>query len=472
MSQPVADADIVELGVAAAAAAMRRGQLSAVRYASVLLDRCADFKRLNAFITLDPDAVLVRAAAADKARKDGRPLGALHGVPIVIKDNIDVAGLPTTAGTPALRNNQPRRDAAVVARLRAAGAFVLGKTNMHELAAGVTTNNAAFGTARNPYDQDRVPGGSSGGTAAAVAVRLAPADLGTDTGGSNRIPAAHCGVVGFRPTTGRWSQAGIAANAPLRDTAGPLARTVADCALLDAVATGAGRPRGSVELPALRFGIHRELLWTCLDEEVERVAESCLDRLRAAGVTVVEVDVPELQRLTDLAGFPLGVGAHATVLAEYLRESGSTLRPEDVLSAVSSPDVRAFLAEWLPRVTPADYAEARDVHRPKLQATYRNIFEAHALDALVFPTTPVPAPLVTECDKVELRGALVDTLTISIRNTNPGSVAGIPGLSLPAGTTRGGLPVGLALDAPADTDRRLFAIGSALESVLPPPPTP
>ena len=230
--------ELCDLGVVAATEAIRRGDISAEALAAALLKRAESLAALNAFTALEPARALEAARAADRARSAGAPLGPLHGVPIALKDNIDTADLPTSAGTPLLRDHRPRRNAAVAQALFGAGAILFGKAGMHELAFGITSNNAAFGAIRNPYDHSRIPGGSSGGSGAAVGARILPASIGSDTGGSVRIPAAFCGVFGFRPTLQRWSQAGIVPIAATRDTAGPLARCVADLALLDAVVTG------------------------------------------------------------------------------------------------------------------------------------------------------------------------------------------------------------------------------------------
>jgi indoleacetamide hydrolase len=190
-----------ELGVGEAAARLRAGELTAEALADALLARCAAAAPLNTFISLDPDKVRAAARHANQRRLRGEPLGPLHGVPLAIKDNIDTADYPTTAGTPGLATHRPKHNAPVLQRLLDAGAIVLGKANLQELAYGPTSNNAAFGPVGNPYDRTRIPGGSSGGTAAAVAARLAPGGLGTDTGGSVRVPGSLCGITTFRPTT-------------------------------------------------------------------------------------------------------------------------------------------------------------------------------------------------------------------------------------------------------------------------------
>jgi mandelamide amidase len=250
-----------DLGVGAAAKAIRAGEISAEQFADALLARAAAFAGLNAFIALDPERVREAARKADKQRAANTSLGPLHGVPLALKDNLNTAEMPTTGGTPGLANNRPKRNAVIVDKLFAAGAINFGKTNLHELAYGISNNNAAHGPARNPYAPDRIPGASSGGTGVAVSARVVPGGIGSDTGGSVRIPAALCGIVGFRPTTGRWSQAGIVPISHTRDTAGPMTRSVADCALLDGVVTGGPTDVAAAQLKGLRLGVPKQHFW-------------------------------------------------------------------------------------------------------------------------------------------------------------------------------------------------------------------
>src|SRR5919202_6356005 len=217
--------DLNGLSAAAACDAMRKGDLKAEDYAAALLARCEAGKQLNAFISLDPAKTMEAAREADRRRASGAYLGPLHGLPIPFKDSVNTKDLPTTAGTPALRNFRPKDDAPIVRALYDAGAVLLGKTNLHELSYGWTSNNLAFGPVKNPYDPTRIPGGSSGGTAVAVATSMAPLGIGEDTCGSIRVPSALCGIAGFRPTTFRYSPRGIVPLTSVFDTAGPLART-------------------------------------------------------------------------------------------------------------------------------------------------------------------------------------------------------------------------------------------------------
>jgi indoleacetamide hydrolase len=394
---------------------------------------------------------------------------------VLIKDNVNTADLPTTAGTPALAGNRPRRDAVVVERLLAAGAILFAKTNMHELALGITSNNAAFGAVANPYDPSKIPGGSSGGNASAVAARIAAAAIGTDTAGSVRIPAALCGIAALRPTVGRYPRTGslqmVADVVPIsftRDTPGPMARTVADVALLDALIAGDDPSLRARELRGVRMGVDRRNFFQGLDPETEKVTEGALERLEDGGAELVEIEIEELQALNAAVGIPVTAFEAGMALPMYLEENDTGVTLEALIAAVASPDVRAFFELVVgPGAIPEEvYLNALLVQRPRLQAAYREVLTRHGLDALVFPTTPLPARPIGQDATVDLNGEQVPTLFTYIRHTDPGSNAGIPGLTVPAGLTGSGLPVGLELDGPAGSDRALLAVGIAVEQEL------
>ena len=466
--------DFHELTCSAAARAIRDGEITSEAYLRALVDRAESHRRLNCFLTLDAVGALQAAKAADDERRSGRPLGPLHGVPLVLKDNIDTAGLATTAGTPALAGHRPAANGAVAQSLLDAGAIVLGKTNLHELAYGVTNNNGAHGPARNPYDPDKIPGGSSGGTGVAVAARLAPGGLGTDTGGSVRIPAALCGIVGFRPSTQRYSQAGIVPISNTRDTAGPMTRSVADAVLIDGVVTGGPTSLEPTPLGGLRLAVPRRPFYDDLDPEVAEAAEAELRRLADLGVVLVEADIAEVSDLVAAAGFPIAFYETVATLGDYLAASGTGLSLGDVFQAVASPDVKGMAEGLLGELAVAEpvYRAALEVHRPALQALVADYFRSHDVAAMIFPTTPLPARPIGDDETVELNGRQVPTFLTYIRNTDPASNAGIPGLSLPIATTGAGLPIGMELDAPAGHDHRLLSIGLAYQASLPALPAP
>jgi Asp-tRNA(Asn)/Glu-tRNA(Gln) amidotransferase A subunit family amidase len=467
--------NLPELTVTEAVRALRAGDLKAEEYVAALLARCHAHDDLKAFTTLDDALALEAARQADKTRAAGGPLGQLHGVPLALKDNIDTAALPTTAATPALRRHRPGADAPVAAALFREGAVLLGKTNMHELAFGITSNNTGFGAVRNPYDRTKIPGGSSGGTGAAIAARLAPAGLGSDTGGSVRIPAALCGISGLRPTVGRYSTRGMVPISSTRDTAGPMARSVSDLILLDSIITGESTIVRPARLDALRLGVPRAYFFETLDPALAAVIEDALGKLRAAGVALVESDIPDLAKLNDAISFPIALYETAQGLPRYLTESGSDVSLPDLVKAIASPDVKEIFETFIigPKAIPAEaYQSAIDTGRPALQLAYRDYFRGRKVAAMIFPTTPLPARPIGQDAEVEIEGKKFPTFPTYIRNCDPGSNAGIPGLSLPAGLTKEGLPVGIELDGPAGSDRILLAIGLALEPVLGPIPPP
>lgn len=471
------DQALLRLSAREAVGRVHRGELTAERYAQALLAQCARGAALNAFITLEPQKVLEAARACDRQRSSGARLGPLHGLPVPVKDSVNTAELPTTAGTAALRHFRPATDAPLVAALRAAGAIVLGKTNLHELSWGYTSNNHAFGAVHNPYDPTRIPGGSSGGTAAAIAFHMAPLGVAEDTEGSIRVPAALCGIAGFRPTTGRYSTQGCAPISPLFDQVGPHARSVADLALFDEVLQPAAAPLVPAKLEGLKLGVVRSYWYEGLDPEVARVTEAALGRLRAAGVELVEGELPGLEHLISLTTDAVQNHDTRPALTRYLAEYHAGVSFEQLL-ALTSADLRAMLTQVVnpggrDYVSDAQYAEITRVHLPQLRALYRDYFARSGVAALVFPATMIPALRIGDENEIVVAGHRLRFDAAIARNIAPGSTAGIPGLVLPAGLTGAGLPVALEFDGPAGSDRALLALGLALEPVLgtlPPPP--
>ena len=474
-------ADLTTLGVAEAARLIRIRTITSVELTEAYLTRAEAQGDLNAYITLDRRGALAAAQRADADVAAGRSKGALHGVPLAVKDNVHVAGMPNTAGTPGLRGFVPKENAPVAQKLLDAGAVILGKTNMHELAFGISGYNEGFFTAqpigtRNPYDRTRIAGGSSSGTGAAIGARLAPGGLGSDTGGSVRIPAALTGGAGLRPTLGRYSQEGVTPISHSRDTAGPMAQTVADVALLDSVITGASMP-SAASLSGVKLGVYRSYFFKDLDADTKAVTDAALDRLRRAGVTIVEVDMPQLSKLNDAASFPVALYEAYDDLAAYLARHQTGKTVEQIAQTIASKDVKGtYDGLVLPRKLPAPqgvvdaapaYRAAIAQGRPALAKHFADTFTKYGIDALVGPTTPHVA--VAQGPEA----SSLPTFLLFIRNTDPGSNAGIPGLTIPAGlgpTTS--LPVGLSLDGPRGSDTRLLAIGIAIENLLGRTPSP
>ncbi len=463
---------LVELTTTEAVPLLRSGDLSSERYTTALLAQCRKHRDLNAFIWQNEDLVLEGARLADKKRANRR--GQLHGLPILIKDNIDTASAPTSAGTPALRDHRPGSDAPVAAKLFSAGAILLGKTNMHELAFGITSNNGAFGAVHNPYNRALIPGGSSGGNGAAIAARMCAAGLGTDTGGSVRIPAALCGIVGLRPTVGRYPATGIVPLSHTMDTAGPMARSVEDLALLDSVITGQSAPVRAISLKGVRLGVPRGYFYENMELSLAPVIENALAALRSAGCILVEAELPDIEKLY-ASRPPIAYYEMLHDLSRYLLTSGTNLNAETVIARIVSPDVKVGYETYAigPKApTREAYEIAVKQSRPAFQAMYRKYFRDNNVTAIVFPTTLLPARPIGDDDSVELNGKKVPTFVTYLHNTRPMTTTGIPGMSLPIGLTSDGLPVGLELDAPYGEDRNLLSLGLAIERLLGPVPAP
>jgi len=466
----VNSAELLELSAGDAVATLARGDITAEQYASALLAQCERGKPLNAFITLEKEEVLEAARAADRLRSSGAKLGPLHGLPIPVKDSVNTKDYPTTGGTPALRGFLPKEDAPIVRTLLDAGAIVLGKTNLHELSFGWTSNNLAFGPVHNPYDPKRIPGGSSGGTAVAVATRMAPLGIAEDTEGSIRVPAAMCGIAGFRPTTARYPSTGVVPISALFDQVGPHARSVGDLVLFDSVVTGDWSPVRPTQLKGAKIGVARGYWFSGLDAEVERIANEALRKLQDAGVELVEAEVPELPRLIELTTVPIQSHDVLYTLKKYLKDFGAGVTFEEVVARASADVKRDFERYVLPGgkffITEAVYQAARDVHLPKLKKNFADYFARTGVAAIVFPATMVPPPLIGQDEEVMIGGKKVPFETAVARNIAPGSTASLPGLVLPAGLTSGGLPIALEFDGPTGSDRALLALGASAEQLL------
>jgi len=469
---------------------IRSGSITAEHYASRLLERFRETKELNAITWIDESRVLEDARFVDGARSKGQPLGPLAGLPIIIKDNINTVGFPTTAGTPALKGSYPKSNAPVVDILLNNGAILFGKTNMDELGRGFTTSNPTFGFAKNPYDMNRVPGGGAGGTGAAISARITPAGLGSDTAGSARIPAAFCGIVGLRPSTGgrrqrgwtlgswtvtSWDE-GIVPIAYAITAPGPMGRTVDDVALLHSIVTGAMKET-ALPLRGARIGVPRDYYWEDLDSEVARVSEVALAKLRDAGAILIEVDLRQWAQAVDPLFFLLGLMHSLKDLADFLKSNAPDVSVEDVVASLLSKDIRARVQHEIDSPIPADKAHEARKLRLKLALQYEELFRAREISAIAYPTVPVLAPLIRPQgdgpnDTIELNGKQVSQFGISSRNTRLSSVVGTPSLTIPAGLSSSGLPVGLSFDGLTGSDNALLGLGLSLEAVLGRLPSP
>ena len=463
-----ADADLAYASVSEIGKLYRQRKLSPVELTKFLFDRIDLLNpKLNAYLTLNREGAMKDAATAERAfsgksrSKSRPPRGPLHGIPISLKDNLYTKDLRTTGGSQVLRDLIPPYDAAVVTSLKQAGAIILGKTNLHEFAYGVTSNNPHFGPVRNPWDLERIPGGSSGGSAAALAAGLCYGSIGTDTGGSIRIPASLCGIVGLKPGFGRVSTHGAIPLSITLDFVGPLARTVGDIALLfKTIATPSAKQRRTTHLPSQRarkpcIGVPKNFFLEIISPEVEKAFETSLHILGQLGAKMKEVTLPYLQQ-TEHAG-NLIAWAEATL---YHQESGWY----PGRSSEYSEDVRGRL-EMGEKVTAIDYLKAMDL-REKFIAGFHLALMENEVDLIVTPTTPITAPRIGE-EKISFGGIEHGTRALLLRNNRPANLGGIPSLSVPCGLTQHGLPAGLQLTSGLTGEALLLELADRFEQACP-----
>jgi aspartyl-tRNA(Asn)/glutamyl-tRNA(Gln) amidotransferase subunit A len=447
--------DPAGMTLAKASALLRSKAVSSVELTRASLERIATYNpSLNAFITVTMEGALGAARQMDAEWRRGNWRGPLHGIPLAVKDNMDTAGVRTTGASELFKDRVPSEDAEIVRRLKGAGAILLGKTNLHEFAYGGSSSVSYFGPVRNPWALDHVPGGSSGGSAAAVAADLCFGAFGTDTAGSVRIPASYCGIVGLKPTYGRVSSRGVIPLSWTLDHVGPLCKTVEDTALLLGAISGfdALDPT-SVDVPVpdyaralrtrvenVRLGAPRTMFFEGLDPEISAAVDAALDVLRTLTRSLTDVQLPSTGNLLREIMGPEGYAYHS----RWLRESPEKYQPQ----------TRERIVQFGTAVTAEAYVQARrqcDVLRREIRKTFA------AVDLLVTPTMAAP-PSLTE--PIEQSASLDPGRT---RNTWPFNVLGLPAITVPCGFTRAGLPIGLQIVGAPFAEPMVLAMAHAYE---------
>ena len=429
---------------------LRARATSALEATEACLGRIeAENPRLNAFILVMKDEARRQAREADREIIAGRDRGVLHGAPISVKDLFDIAGTPTTAASRVRDGHVATADAPAIARLRQAGAVVIGKTNLHEFAFGTTNEDSAFGPALNPHDPSRSPGGSSGGSAASVAAGMALATLGTDTGGSIRIPAAACGIVGLKPTLGEIPTDGVVPLSGTLDHVGPLTADVLDAWHLFHALVGrpASRPLTAPPAASLRFAVPRRYFCDLLDDEVRGRFEHALETLRKAGARIEDADIPHADRIVPIY-------LHI-VLSDAAAYHASTL---DTMGDRYTAAVRLRL-EMGRYILAEDYVRAL-AGREALRREVNAALAGH--DALVLPTLPIPAPPLG-ASTLRVGSHEEPVRNLMLRLTQLFNLTGHPAISIPCGRTSAGLPCGIQFVAQAQQTDQLLAIALAAE---------
>jgi aspartyl-tRNA(Asn)/glutamyl-tRNA(Gln) amidotransferase subunit A len=465
------DTDLAFASIEEVARLYRKRKVSPVEVTKLILARIEQLNpKINAYITVTAELALAQSKKAEaelfapRGLKSHRDRGLLHGIPISLKDNIYTKGIRTTAGSKILKDFVPLHDAEAWAKLQEAGAILVGKANLHEFAYGVTTNNPHYGPTRNPWDLNRIPGGSSGGSAAAVAAGLCYGSIGTDTGGSIRIPSSLCGVVGVKPGIGRVSVEGVVPLSPRLDFVGPLARTVADAALLLDPIFLRGKKEPSLLLsrksPArslrkIRLGLPKDLFFDVVSDDVYMVFHEAVKELQKEGATVKGISIPLLSE-TEEAGNHIA-WPEAT---HYHQQAGWF----PAHSAEYGEDVWTRL-DLGTRISATAYLKALETRDKFIQQFHVTMADA-GVDAIVAPTTPIAAPLLGE-ENTRIGKENYPTRPLLLRLNRPANLAGIPAISMPCGFTPAGLPVGLQLIAAITDELLLLRIAQVAQTLMP-----
>jgi len=460
---------------------IRNGEITSENLVALYLERIQEIggqKGINAYITVAGDAALSQAAKLDNLAKQKKFKGPLHGLPIAIKDNLDTKDIKTTGGSKILASWIPPEDAHVIQRLKQAGAIIIGKTNMHEFALGVTTNNPHYGPTRNPYDLSRIPGGSSGGSGAAAAAALCAGAIGTDTGGSVRIPSALCGVVGLKPTLGRVGRGGLIPLSFTRDCIGPMTRTVMDAAMiLEVIAGEDHRDPESNSLPVppytallkgdlkgKRFGVPKRFISEVIHPDTQKVMDESLREMQTLGSVIKEIEINHIDLAFD-ADFNVVLPEAIYLLENYLKAFDPEATIDKYLGQMGS-DVSGLLggqkgtreSEPLPGYI---YVKTLRDECEKMKTGFKEAM--FGLDGLLLPTTPLPSSKISEDVETEVSGKKVSIFRAFLRNCNPISIVGYPAITVPAGYSNIGLPIGLQIVARPWEEDKLLSMAYGFE---------
>jgi aspartyl-tRNA(Asn)/glutamyl-tRNA(Gln) amidotransferase subunit A len=437
--------------ILASAEALRAKKVSSLELTNDALEKIArDNQRLNAFITVDAETARARASAMDAELSHGIDRGPLHGIPFAHKDLVYTKGIRTTGGSRIFAGFVPDHDADIAINLNNAGAVLVGKTNLHEFAYGITSTNPHFGAVHNPWDTERIPGGSSGGSGAAVAAGMLALATGTDTGGSIRIPASFCGVTGLKPTFGLISKRGVMPLGWTMDHMGPITKTVRDAAVsfhaMAGLATGYVPPQNA-DIRGLRIGLPVNYYFDKLDMEVAESVRAAVQTAAALGARIIDVKVPDVDAL-NVIGRVLLLAEATSVHREHLLNRRAEI----------GADVRTLLDQGR-LIRGSDYVDAQRLRRIYIRE-FSKLWSG--VDCIFTPATPTPAPKIGEM-AMKVGGADEDVRLATTRLMRAINVLGIPALSIPCGFTKAGLPIGLQILGAPRAEDMILRVGAAIE---------
>lgn len=456
--------DITNLKLKDAAEKIAKKEISCKEYTDELIKQTEKYEHLNAWTYFDKINLRKKAAEYDD-NKHSR--GLLGGIPIGVKDNINTKDMPTTGGTKGLFGKKPPENAEVINLMLKQGAIIAGKTNMHELSLGITCNNRATGSVRNPWNERMIAGGSSGGSAVAVATGMVPVALGTDTGGSVRLPASLCGVFGFRPTTGRYSSKGILKLTDTKDTVGIFAKNSEDIIYVDSLLKKNNNNiyEKKFHQKIIRVGIAKEYYNENIESDILKIFDHAVKILIRNGITFIECnDLSAIKSINSNCSMNIVKYEMKEKLRRYIKDCKYELSAQDVIDKIYSQDVMKLFSNEN-TISDEEYLIALQ-KRAQLKKIYKDIFKQNNLDVIVFPTSQLAAKPIGDDEMVYSNEKLIPTFMSFISNTDPSSTAGIPSISIPIGFTSDGLPVGMEIDGIANNDDNLLEISSIFEKLL------
>ena len=461
----------VDLTIQELSEAIKRQEITATELVKQCIASHKKNQQINAFILFLSESALEKAQQIDARIRNGQKVGKLAGIPFSVKDNIFTKGIPTTAGSYALKDFIPNYNSTVVQKLLDEDAILIGKNNMHELAFGITGLNESFGDVKNPYNTTKIAGGSSSGTAVSVSVGSSIFGIGTDTGGSVRIPSSLTNLYGFRPSIDRYDNKGLVNLSKTRDTQGIIAKKIKDVIYLDNILTSTKTILKSKDISQYRIGFPKIYYRDNLSPEVFRLVGKAVAKLKKQGFTLIEKDITNISQLNQSVSFPVVLYESKQELNKLIFQESLYKSVDNFIENIKSPDVKQTIQMVFSDVKgiPENiYQKAVTKDREKLINAFKDYFLDNKLDAIMFPLTIIEATSISDCKlgQITLNNKSVPVFPTYINNTDPGSNSNMPGITIPIGFTEDGLPLGMGLDMLAFNDAKLLELAEKIDDAL------